>query len=240
MKHSKRAFSLAFLEIKTSILYLLLFIPVFVVFTLLFTTSFSPYLKANNVGFDFLFILIFSVIPIWLRNKHFQIQKIQGSVWASPTYVMQMQLPIPTQILAKSRLITYLFFSIPFHALLLLLIYLFTPALQVTLTPFVYFSFSIIWICFGVYGGLIMPASDVGDIITVKTMTISSIGLITGFIIALTFFHLVLGYGIVYWTIMIAQNYPLSSIILSIFLAILGFRFWQQMMIRKTKQFDYY
>src|SRR5690625_134521 len=113
MKIWKQALWLANFELKASIVNILLCWFVLSFLGLIFLTSFNGYVENNYVGFDIFFLLIFSYAPYWLRSRHFQYQKISDRLYASPTWIMQRQLPIPKEILIKSRFLIYLAYLLP-------------------------------------------------------------------------------------------------------------------------------
>lgn len=239
MQDWKQAYWLAKFEWKASIKGFILLFLFFAVVALFFLVSFSAYLDNDFVGFDVLFIILFALAPAWLRLKEFQIQKISGELWASPSLIMLAQLPVSNNVLTKSRFIVYFAFSFPYQLLMLIVLYAVNPEFQVMMSPISHIAFAIIWLSVGIYVGFIMPASDVGDKVSTKIMTVFSIALIAGGIGIATLFHFIFDYGIVYWTIILAQNWPLLSSIVSIFLAFLGFHYWQRYMKKTMDKRDY-
>lgn len=238
MKHWKEAYSLAMMEFKTSAVGMLFGILMIILVSLLLITSYTDYLERNYVGFDLLFILLFTVVPSWMRSKAFQPQKINETIFASPIYILQTTLPIPLDVVIKSRIVIYFLLSFPIQLLLLIAVYIFTP-FQTSLSPLSYTAFSIIWLCFGFYVGHMFTTVEVGQKIRKGDMILSVIGTIGGLIILLTFFHLLIGYGIVYLTMISAQQWPIISICISVILAILGVNIWIRSMKKQTNKLDY-
>lgn len=236
----KKAFSLAKFELKVLNLYVFLATIVFLIILLLVSTSFPYYLENNYMGFDFIFIVFFSVAPYWLKGKPFQYEKVKGELWAPPAYIMFLQLPIPKEVLIKSRLLSYYLITIPVLVLSLILIYAVTPDIHSDMTIYAYIAFSIIWIAFSIYIGAIMPASDVGDYVNFKTTMLAIIQMVAFFAIIGLFFHFVLGYGVVYGTIIFAKSKPTLSILISLIASFLGLKFWLRYMSKKTEKLDYY
>ena len=246
MKSWKQAFWLAKFELTASPLHLLaLYIlgPLFILFLTLtiFSLSFDNYLDTNYVGFDMIFIFLLTLVPAWLRPKGSQIQQVNSDheLWAAPTLVMHLQLAIPKEILIKSRFVIYFFYSFPLQCIFLFSIYIMTPNLQSMISPSDYLVFCIIWLSFAIYIGFIMPAGDVGDRINLKTVTLSFIGIVFGTIAFLTSFILMTRHGLVYSTIIVAQKWPILSIIGSLGLAILGILYWQYYMKKSINKTDY-
>lgn len=246
MKEWKLAVSLAKFELLASpihILVLCLLSPILTIFVtfLVLGPQLNDYLLNNYVGYDLLFLLIFLMTPAWLRPRTFLIQSINNSsdLWAAPTLVLQLQWPISIKALIKSRLIIYFFLSFPVQCILLLSLYVATPQLKMLISPGHYIIFCIIWLAIGIYLGYVMPASDVGDRINTKSVTIAFILLFGGVIAVLTFFHLVIGYGFIHSTILLAKSYPVLSIVGSLILLIIGLLYWQSYMKRQIHKLDY-
>ncbi|HLS20863.1 MAG TPA: hypothetical protein VK056_04250 [Bacillota bacterium] len=247
MKEWKLALSLAKFELTASPLHLLMLYLVnplltFLIVVLVISPQLNDYLQINYVGFDLLFSLIFLLAPAWVRPRGFLVQSINqnSELWAAPTLVLQLQWPITVKTLIKSRLIIYFFLSFPLQCVFLFAIYVIPAKLQEVISPSEYIIFCIIWLAAGVYLGYIMPASDVGDEINVKSVTIAFILLIFGIIAILTFFHLIIGYGLIHSTILLAKNYPVISTISSFVLLIAGLYYWQHYMKKQIHKLDYF
>lgn len=239
MQEWKQAFGLAMFELtnhKRNFLWALLY---YILFAYFLTIIFDNYLESGNVVFDALFLLLFTFAPAWLEPKETRVQKISGDLWASPMLVMCRQLPISKDVLIKSRFIIYFFYSFPYQLLFFIIIYIFSADLQAALSPLSYIAFLVIWLSFGIYGGYIMPMSDVGDIADSKKMWFYSIAIYGGAIILLLIYHFTFQYGIVHWTIIFAQKWPSLSAILSILLAIFGFKHWEYYMKKTMNKMDY-
>lgn len=238
MKEWKQAFWLAGIEWRNSarhavISYILYFLYIVIIFT------FLPILEGGTtVGGDILFIIFFLLFPVWMKPKETNIQKISGEIWASPSLVMFQQLPIRKDVIVKSRFIFYSFFSFPFQLIFLLCLYVLTPGAQ-NMEFTAYLAFVIIWLAIGIYIGFILPASDGGDIINWKTLLGSSLFFILFGAAVLTLFHAVLDVGFVEWTFLIAQEFPLLSALVSIFLTGFGFFYWPRSLKKTMERLDY-
>lgn len=239
MKSWKQAFWLAKSEWKVSIVNIFLSWLILTIVTLIFLTSFNRYMEENYIGFDIFFLLVFSFGPFLFRSKYFQYKNVSGHIWASPTLIMQAQLPIPKDILAKSRLIIYFAYLLPFILTIFPIMYIgYSPIREVLSLP-VYLVFVIIWICYCLYFGILLPASDVGDYATPKRMTYYFIFSFIIFFGIFIFFYKVLGYGIVAWTIRVAQNWPFLAIIISVILLVVSWKFMLFYMKKTMKKLDY-
>lgn len=238
MQEWKQALWLAKFELKVS-KRSFLFLFVFLIFmSLYFISSFSSYLANDFVGLDFFFILMFTVATVWTKPKWFQIQRINDGLLVAPSLIMLNQLPIKHDVIIKSRFIIFYMYSIPFQILLLISLYAFTPVLQ-NMTIGTYISFSIIWLSLSVYVGSIFAASEAGDKSTSTKTFVYGILLIVGALAIFTAFHLIFDYGIVHWTLIFAQKWPIPSTLISIILAVIGFKYWQRYMRKTMERIDY-
>ncbi|GAB3792694.1 hypothetical protein [Virgibacillus kimchii] len=240
MNDWKQAFSIAKLELKASILHFLFALAfiLFLIFTLV--KSVDSYIDNGFAGFDFIFILIFTFAPVWMKPKVFQIQTI-GNMLASPVLVMQNQLPISKDVLVKSRFIIHFFYTFPFQLLTLMALYTLTP-LQDLFSAGAFIAFAVIWIAFGIYAGYVIPYSEAGgkapgnsDFLT----GLSALIILVAILLLLTFFHLLFGNGIVYWSILLAQKWSLPTAVFSIILAIAGYYHWKFYMKKSLSKTDY-
>lgn len=241
MQDWKQAFAIAKLELKASGLSFLFAFAFVLVLTIGLAVSMDAYMNNGYAGFDLLFVLIFTFAPIWTKPKDFQLQKIYGDLLASPVFVMQNQLPIPTKVLVKSRFIIHFFYSFPFQLMALLGFYILSPLSEIlTLGSFI--AFSIIWIAFGVYAGYMIPYGDAGEKTPVKGKILTvlfSFAILIALLFLFSFGHLLFGNGIIYWSITAAQKWPLAASIMSIVLAIAGYQHWNFYMKKRMRRMDY-
>lgn len=239
MKSWKEALWIAKFELKESklsFLFLLLFFPFI---TLGLITMFESYLDINFVGIDFFFILSFTFFAIWTKPKYFQVQQLSDELVASPAMLMLQQLPVRKDIIVKSRFIIYFVYSVPPQILLLIALYFFTPSLHGMMGISSYLSFAIIWLSFGVYVGGIVPASDAGDKASRLKGAVYGVLMLIGLIAFFTLFILFSKHGIVHWTVIFAQKWPLLSSSLSIIIAFIGLNYWQKYMRKMMEKLDY-
>lgn len=239
MENWKQAIWLAKFELKASPTSILKIVLALFLSTEFFAITFSNYLDHKIVMFDIFFIMAFGfVIPI-MKPKVFQYQKVGDNVWASPNFLLLYKLPISKDVLIKSRFIIYFAYSIPFHILLLCLLYL-TPSFREAMSISTYIPFSIIWFCFAIYFGCSVPASDAGDTLPIIKHIIYIILLIAGFALVLLIFYKLYGHGIVYWTMNLADQWPVISALVSLLLAFIGFQYWQKYMLKSMEKRDYF
>jgi hypothetical protein len=238
----KQAFSAAKLELKASALHFLFAFVFILFFIFILVKSFDSYMTDGFAGFDFIFILLFTFAPAWMMPKFFQVQII-GNVLASPVMVMQNQLPITREVLVKSRLIIHCFYALPSQFLTLIALYVLTP-MQNTVSAGAFTAFALSWIAFGIYAGFAIPYSEAGaggkaprnsDVLTVA----AGIFLLIAALFVLAFFHVLFGNGVIYWSMMLAQKWPIPISIISIALAIAGYYYWKNHMKKALRETDY-
>lgn len=240
METWKKAFSLASFEAKASWKSIFTFIFSLLIITMLFIPVFSESGQKLKFFYDLLFLIIFTMLPSWIRTKEFQYQKIGEETWGTPYFIFLHQMAIPKEILLKSRFVNYYSLAIPLHVLLFVLLFIFSEARNV-FSIGEYFAFSVIWICFGIYAGAVLPASDTGDYISNFKLTIYTILLILGTGGLIFFVHFILGAnGIVYWSMEAAKQWPLLSSVLSILLAIAGVKYWLHYAAKNMQKIDYF
>lgn len=239
MKNWKQAYFLTKFEMsrsKRAFLFLFVFTGLI---TLGILSSTEGYLEKNYVGLDLIFIIMFTVGPVWAKPKHFQIQQMNTNLIASPAVIMLNQLPINKDIIVKSRFIIHFIYTLPVQVILLSCLYLFIPMIQNIMSVGTYLIFSIIWISFSLYAGSIFPASDAGDKASSLKVIIYGILMVVGAIMFFTLFQLVSNRGIVAWTIYLAQQWPILSASISIILSIIGLKYWQHYMKKTMDKLDY-
>lgn len=233
----QKASQLAKFEINAGAAHFLLVFFASIFLALFLGGSFQGYSSSFSVGFDVFFLSLFSVIPAWLKPKETQYKKVNGELWASHIFIMHKQLAIPEDILVKSRFIIHFVYTLPMLTFILCLIY---PAFINIMSPYEYIAFSIIWLSFSIYLGLIMGASDAGDYVNIKSISQSVITIVLFFIISIGLSHYIFDQGIVHGSIILAKSFPFMSIIISIFLSIIGIKFWQLFMEKTIRQMDYF
>lgn len=246
MDEWKQAWQLSKIELKGYIPWLVLTLFMFVLLAFFLGASFPAYIdehrffKEQNPGlFDLAFLFLFGVVPYWMRPKDSRYQQISGDFYAAPFFIKLLQLPVPERVVIKSRFLTYLVQSLPFHLLFLIVFQLFAALQGHALPPVAFISFSIIWLSFGIYFGHSSPASDAGGRINTLKMFLHIIlfgGIVLGAYYLIVFHS---PYGVVAWTVLFATNWPLLSTIISILLAIAGMRFWMYYMKKTMNKVDY-
>ncbi|MFD2629722.1 hypothetical protein [Oceanobacillus kapialis] len=237
-----QAYRIAKLELQKSVLGFLqgLFLTTFV--TIFLITSLSSYLDNGYVGFDFFFLLLFSVGLIWAKPKEFQLQKVNGDLLASPIFMMQLALPIKRSILIKSRFIIQFVYSFPFQLLFLIAFYIFSP-INDTFSISGYLAFMVFWLLIGMFFGCALPSADAGDSSKLTTTTIgsifSSILLLIISIAVLIAVHASTGEGPVYWSIKTIERWPLLAIGIAILLTLTTMAYWLSYMQKRLAKQDY-
>lgn len=234
----KKAFQLSLLELRESTRGFLTLIFFYAIITLYLIISMPSYLEKNFLGVDILFLIAFSLAPTWARPKHFQIQKSQHG-FIVPSVIMLQHLPIPKDIILKSRIIVHSLYTLPVQILLLLFLYLLSEPLQDMMSFGTYLVFMTIWLMFGIYVGGMFLVGDMGDDTPLLKSIMYTILLLIITVSVLLAINLISAFGIVNWTIIFAKDWPMISTIVSIILAWLGSIYWYRYMKTQLKKLDY-
>lgn len=236
----KQALWLAKFEIKASVQGILLLFAMTLGLSLFFTSVFSgSVLEAAPLVFDVFFLLTFWMVAASFRPKEFQLKKIGGDTWASPYFIMLNQLPITKNVLVMSRFISYFIVSIPFHVLVLTLIYAFSSEYRDVLPIASYLVFSIIWISFGIACGAMFPAGDAGEKMSTTKLVVFNILLWGGLLAILIAINIIYNQGIVAWTMYAAKEWPFTSTAVSIIVVIGNLLYYKGYMYKKIDKVDY-
>lgn len=238
MNEWKQAYRLASFEIKASIRSLVLLLAFYIIASILFMQSFDVYLNGEFEFFDLMFLMIFFLFPVWMKNKEFQMQKLDGDLWTSPSIVMLQQLPVTQHVIVKSRFIIHAICSFPLQLVLLVSMPLLSETFSEMMTPLAYAAFVLIWFALSIAGGFIMAASEAGGNFNTKAVVMSFVYLIVG--LAVIYFLLQLtNEGFVYWTMLAAVERPVISGLIAIILIVAGWKYWQRDMKKSMKRTDY-
>jgi|SRR5690625_2808298 len=238
MENWKEALWLTKLELKYYAKSFLLLLGILIMLLIIIVPTMADYFENSTLGIDVFFILAFCIITTWIKPKQFQNQDHSNGLLLSPYLVILQQLPIKKEIMIKHRFLTYIIISIPFNILFLVSLYLLTPIIHDTMPIGTYLVFSIFWLCFSIYVGCSEIVTESG---ADKALLIMR-GLVLGFISVLAIiivFHKVYPRGFVHWTIYVSTNFPILVILISVSLAIFGFKFWMKRMDRKIERIDY-
>lgn len=239
MNEWKEAYRLAAFEIKASIKSFLLILIFYIVMSLIFMLSFDVYLEGEFKFFDFMFMLIFFMFPTWMKGKEFQMQKMDGDLWTAPSIIMLQQLPISKNIIVKSRFIIHAFCSFPFQLVLFIAMPLMSENFRDMMTPIAYIAFLLIWLGLSIAVGFIMAASEAGGNFNTSTIVKSFIYLVIGAVALYFMFPLLSEDGFIYWTMSLATEWTLLSVIVAIVLSIAGCKYWQADMRKTMKKTEY-
>lgn len=243
MRDLQQAFWLTKYEFKHSIFRYVVFLSVGITFLLFLVIPVIPsYFLGGSHSFnlDILFLLVFITIFQWARPKISQIQKVNGFFWASHFVVALNHLPFTKEVIVKYRFLSYFIISLFISLLFLGPLYILSPILQNLMPIENFLVFSLVWYCLAISIGSSQLVSDAGTHMlqnfAFTLFVIAPLFLIFGFIL----FYKVYPHGFVHWTMFISINYPLWTIIVSLFLAIIGSNFWIRRMHRKMSRVDYF
>ena len=241
MEDWKQAITLAKFELRHSKKALITLGLMLIFYSFFIINSISTYLEKGFILFELFFLITFGVAAMWAKPKEFQPDKVENNSFRKSYFVMLYQLPIRKEILIKNLFVIYYAYTIPFHALFLTAVYAFSETMQSFLTFPEYIAFSIIWVSFGIYWGVMYPLSDLGEVTKSSTLKmwvyiVLVVALAVGLFILLQEFT---GQGVVYWSMIIAKKWPLLSSILSIIAAYLGTTLALRQANKKIKEIDY-
>jgi len=238
MENWKQAFWLTKFELKYYIKSFLLLVAILIMLLIFIVPTMAEYLDNGFLSIDIFFIISFCLVTHWIRPKPFKIEDINSGFLLSPYLVLLQQLPTRKKIIVKHRFFTYLIISISFNILFLISFYLLTPVIHDTMTIGSYTAFSIFWLCFSIYFGCLELIPDTG----INKVPAILRNLLLGFlliIVMIYLFYKVYSHGFVHWTMEISTNHPVIVMLVSLILAILGFKFWMRRMFRKIEMTDY-
>lgn len=241
MEEWKQAAALAKYELRRSKVAVIQLAFMLITYILVVVFSAPIVVEKGFFLFDLFFLIFIGMAATWAKPKDFQINKMKNGSWGTPYFALLHQLPIPRKVLIKNRFIIYFVYSIPMHMIFLVSIYIFSDTIRTFLAFPEYIAFAIIWIMFGIYWGVSYPLVDIGEVkkmgafkMTLYTV-LFFVPIIGGGILLQQF----TGYGVVYWSMMFAKNWPVVSSILSISLAIVCVLFALHHANKKIRKIDY-
>lgn len=239
MNDWNQAYRLAAFEIKASLRNLLLILAFYVAMSLIFMMSFDVYLEGEFKGFDIMFLLVFFMFPSWMKGKEFQMQKMDGNLWSSPSIIMLQQLPVARKTIVKSRFIIHAFCSFPFQLVLLISMPLMSDNFREVMTPLSYAVFVLVWLAISIAVGFMMAASEAGGNFRMKEIVLSFIYILAAGAVIYVLFPILSGGGFVEWTMAMALDWPLLSGITAVLFILAGWKYWQADMKKTIKKTDY-
>lgn len=239
MKEWKQAYRLAKFEIAVSIKSYFITCTFYIAISWIFMLAFDLYLEGEFRFFDLMFLLIFIMFPTWMKRKEFQMRKMDGDLWTTPSIIMLQQLPIPKETIVKSRFIIHSFYSFPFQLILLILMPLISDNFRATMTPLAYIAFLLLWLSISIAVGFMMAASEAGGNFGTKVIVLSFIYLLIGVGVFYFLFPLLSDKGFVEWTMSISKDWTLLTVIVAVALSIGGWKYWQTDMQKTLKKTDF-
>jgi len=239
MSYWQQVLWLAKFEYKQIWWHLLLLIPTFILLIIFIVPSMPEYLHHSFFGIDIMFFLAFGVVTGWARPKNFRLDKMNTGQWASSYQLLLQQLPIKKSVIITYRFLTYIITATLFGIVLLGALYVLSPELRATMSISTYIVFSIIWLAYNLYFGGSQLIEEVGSPwrnLILWSLLISFVFVITWIVV----FYKWTSFGLVGWTIHIAHHYPIASVIVSIFLTIIGLKYWMHVMKKRMATLDYF
>ncbi|WP_042144119.1 hypothetical protein [Paucisalibacillus sp. EB02] len=241
MNNWRKAFEITKLELHQSIYNILLAYLVTGLFIAMFVTQMPTYLDEGTALYDLLFLLVFGSSPLFPKLKSFETQHIAHQFIASPIVVMQNHLAIPHDTIVKSRLIIHGCYTFPAHLLGLIILYFFTPLVDM-LSVGSFIAFSTIWLSLSIFIGYLVPRLSIG----VRGFWVSNSGISIILLVCCMLLFLLIAmvhsfssHGIVYWSIVFAKDLPILATCISIIIAILGYVLWITKMKKVLRKLNY-
>jgi len=237
----KQAITLAKFELRHSKKALITLCLFLIPYTFFIIYSAPIYVETGYFLFDLFFLMIIGIAAMWAKPKEFQLNKMGNDSWGKSYFVMLHQLPIRKEILIKNLFVIYYAYAVPFHALFLVSIYIFSETMRTALTFPEYAAFSVIWMSFGIYWGAMYPLADLGEVIKSSNFKTSLhiilfLVMVVGGVVLLQLFT---DYGVVYWSMVVAKKWPFLSSILSIIAAYVGTILALRQANKNIKRIDY-
>lgn len=239
MNEWKQAYQLAAFELRASIKSFLLILVFYIAMSLIFMQSFDVYLNGEFKFFDVMFLLIFFMFPAWMKSKEFQMQKLGGDLWTVPSIIMLQQLPVSKDVIVKSRFIIHAFCSFPFQLVLFIAMPLMSETFRELMTPSDYIVFVLIWLSLSIAVGFVMASSEAGGNYKTKAIAMSFVYLLVGAAVFYVLILLVADDGFIRWTMSVAKEWTLLSVIAAVIVSIAGWKYWQADMKKNMKKADY-
>lgn len=240
MKPWKEAFWLAMYEMRRArLIDYLKWVGLFILLLLMMVPMTSSYLQEPSIITDLYFLFLITIFSQWARGKIFRPQSF-GSGWYGSRYVAILnQLPIKSHIIIKSRFLAYFFTSIPFQVLLLLALYLLTPALRDDMAFGSYVIFMVILFCFNVFIGGLQIIGEIGSHLVMNIIISLLVGIFFSVLLSIVFYK-VYTQDIVNWILFISKNFPVLALIMSFLLAVIGTAFLLRRLERRMANMDYF
>lgn len=239
MHEWKQAYRLAAFELKASRISLISILVFYVAMSLIVMMSLDLYLEGRFKFFDFLFLIIFLLFPAWMKSKEFQMQKFSGDLWTVPSVIMLQQLPIPKDVIIKSRFVIHAFCSFPLQLILLIALPLMSENFREMMSPVSYIAFILIWLSLSIGVGFVMAASEAGGNFKTRAIIKSFIYMAAGIAAVYGLLFLFADSGFLSWTIFLATDWTWLSIIAAVAISIAGWKYWQADMRKMMKKTDY-
>src|SRR5699024_5033260 len=130
------------IELKRRWWWIVLGVIIFIVAAALLGFSFpyymdnNPLLEENNTDlYDIGFIVLFWVVPYWIRPKEFRYQAVSNDFRVTPYFIKLMQLPIPDSVIIKHRFLSQMIVAVPYYVLFLILFYVFSGLTGTFMSP---------------------------------------------------------------------------------------------------------
>lgn len=230
----KDALYISFFEFRTQFDHIFYGWLLIILFGVILISPLSSYLMDNFTAYDFIFSLFMIGLTYWFRPRSSLIQLINSETQLAPFALLLAELPINKKVFIRSRLVSYYVYFLPIIFIVMFPLYLFDGRLHQSIPFKSFIVFLFVWVAIISICGLSLVATEVG-------MNGYLLNSLLGLVIvgSLLLFQHYTNQGFVAWTVEIAIDYPVYTLFLSIVTCIIGWQFWQTVMIRKVEKIDY-
>ncbi|PAQ13821.1 hypothetical protein CD798_13425 [Bacillaceae bacterium SAOS 7] len=224
--------------VKTRGLFKLIISALVFLFTLTALSNGSVNL-GTKIIFDWFFILAVTFLPYSFRSKEYQLIRMSGDFWGCSSFNFLQEQPIPEEVLLKSRFLSNSFQSIITNVILIGLLLVLPSRLNSTLSLGESITFLFFWLLISLMMSSLLPASEVGDVISMTKMIVFSI-IAYGSILAMTIpYYFYVRTSLIEGSIFLLRNYPVVTLVSITLLTIGSYLYCYRYAIKKMRTNDY-
>lgn len=199
----------------------------------------GPGEQAMMRGTEGLLFILVVIIPYTIQEKHIRAQHIGNKEHASPMIALLQTMPIARRTIAVYRMFAYHLLMIVYNSIFFTLLYAFSPDIRASISLGSYIVFTIMWLSLAICIGGFQVNIEAGyHFLTYILVMIFFFFPFTVFMNMLLFYKTYTD-GFAQGMIHIAASHPFIVSIGSIILAIAGFIFHTQGLVKRMKRVDY-
>ncbi len=239
MNMMKESIWLARFDFRHVVRHILALLMMAVLYAYFFSDLMEGYLGKIQPVFDLFFLMYIFFMPSWTRSKESQIQKIDGDLYAAPTFLLFNQLPIKRKVIILSRFISLYIPVIVGTVVALVLTYIWSDAFKDALSIGGIVVLTIFWTGIALASCSAYATMETGERITKMRMVTSFIWLI---LIGGALFLLmkdVFKTGILKWSVFFTSDHPFIMLILAIVIPSLSTWWAYRHALKQMNKMDY-